>query len=240
MERLHVDKLFGAKGIYTPSEDTYRITFPRTDVRVTIGNRAIPPFMGLASWVAMTSDPHHGGALLSAQFALFEDEVNPVLSVVLANGLEVTALQNEFLFERPRVLFMDVSALGEPRELAAKVRQILAKIKVIRRAKPKATPPFEGGLPLPRSDITASTLDSVLETHGQSYNGMYRASMGMLGLVHSIPIGKQMGIGTWIVFSGTDARAVVDGEIVMTRDQVQGVLRALQRGALVSSRFTIT
>lgn len=231
-QRQQVDRILGAKGIYTPSEDTYRVTFPRTDVRVTIGNRAIAPFMGLASWVAMTSDPHHGGALLSAEFALFEDEINPVLSVALGNGLEVMALHNEFLFERPRVLFMDISSFGEPPELAAKARQILDKIKAIRRANTKPTSTFEGGPPLTKSNITASMLDSVLETRGQSYDGMYRASMGMRGLLHGILVGKKMGVGTWIAFSGTDERAVVDGEIVMTQDQVQGVLRALEGAGL--------
>ena len=34
---------------------------------------------------------------------LTEDQVNPVMSVALDNGLEVTALHNHFLGESPRV-----------------------------------------------------------------------------------------------------------------------------------------
>jgi len=59
-----MDMILGTAGIYTPSEETYSATLPRVNVKVTVGNEALSPFLGLASWAAVTRDPHHGGALL--------------------------------------------------------------------------------------------------------------------------------------------------------------------------------
>ena len=112
-DRRQIDRTLGTTGIYTPSEDTYRVTFPRTDVKVTVNNRTLSPFAGFSSCAAVTSDPHHGGALLLAEFALLEDEVNPVVSVALDSDLEVTALHSDLLFERPHVLSLHISGLGE-------------------------------------------------------------------------------------------------------------------------------
>ena len=75
-ERQEIDRVFGTNGEYVTTEDTYKFSFPRTDVKVMIDNRPVPPFLGLESSAAITGDPHHGGGMLAADLALFEDEVN--------------------------------------------------------------------------------------------------------------------------------------------------------------------
>ncbi len=52
---------------------------------------------------------------------LNEDEVNPVMSALLSNGLEVTALHNHFFFESPRIFYMHVHGNGKAAELARMV-----------------------------------------------------------------------------------------------------------------------
>jgi hypothetical protein len=107
-----------------------------------------------------------------AEFALFEDEVNPVISVALENALEITALQNHLLFERPRILFMIVSGIGAPSELATKVRWVLDEIKTIRAANPRPVSQAQRHVAPAKSHINAAVLDSILETRGQTYKGM--------------------------------------------------------------------
>jgi Domain of Unknown Function (DUF1259) len=227
-----MDMILGTTGIYASNEDAYKATFPRGEVKVAVGNEILTPFLGLTSWAAVTSDPHHGGALLLAEFALFEDEVNPVISVVLENRLGITTLQNHFLFESPRVLFLDASAIGTPAELATKVRRILDEIKTIRARNAVPVSQAPQNTRLERNSIDARVLDTILGTHGDTAQGMYKASMGMAGLVHGILVGKQMGIATWITFAGSDEKATVAGQIVMTAEQIQDVLQALQRAGL--------
>jgi hypothetical protein len=41
-----------------------------------------------------------------------------------------------------------------------------------------------------------------------------------------------MGLTTWAAFSGSDGMAAVDGDFIMTAEEVQPVLRALRKGGI--------
>src|SRR3982751_3997253 len=84
-----IDELTGLKGKFNEKEGVYKVTFPRADVPVTIDGWKLPPFMGLGTWAAFSK----GGqieAMVMGDTVLFEDEVNPVMSVALDNNLAVT------------------------------------------------------------------------------------------------------------------------------------------------------
>ena len=61
---------------------------------------------------------------------------------------------------------------------------------------------------------------------------LLRSHPSTAGVVHGILVGKQMGIATWITFAGNNENAIVDGQIVMTQEQIQDVLRALRRAEI--------
>src|SRR5215212_7622023 len=98
-QRNDIDRLTGAKGAWTASENVHKVSFPRTDLKVTVDGNALHPFMGVTSWAAFTGNGAH--AMVMGDLALVVDEVNPVMSVALENGLEVTALHNHFFFDTP-------------------------------------------------------------------------------------------------------------------------------------------
>jgi hypothetical protein len=50
--------------------------------------------------------------------------------------------------------------------------------------------------------------------------------------MHGIEIGGSMGLSTWAAFSGTDDLAAVDGDFIMTANEVQPVLRALRAAGI--------
>src|SRR5260221_8150616 len=54
----------------------------------------MPPFMGLTSWASFMSGKA-AEAMVMGDMVLFQDEVNPAMSVALDNGLAVTALHNQ-------------------------------------------------------------------------------------------------------------------------------------------------
>ena len=61
-----------------------KVNIPRTDVRVTIGQRSAPTPFGFRGWLALTkSDAKH---FVMGDLVLTEDEVNPVMSAILQNG----------------------------------------------------------------------------------------------------------------------------------------------------------
>jgi hypothetical protein len=230
-QRAKIDEITGAKGSYTAEEDVYRVAFPRTDVKVTVEGRTMHPFLGLTSWAAFTPDAH-GGMMVMGDLVLFEDEVNPAMSVALDGGLEVTALHNHFFFESPRVMFMHIGGSGNAETLAAAVRRAMDKVKEIRSREPRPGSTF-GGPAIPETNsIAASTIDAILGVKGQSNAGMYKAAIGRIASMHGKSVGNQMGVNTWAAFAGTDEAAVVDGDFAMRKSEVQPVLKALRKAGI--------
>jgi hypothetical protein len=85
--RTSIDQLTGAKGAYTAEEDVYRVSFPRSDLKITIENRPAHPFLGFSSWAAFTPSAHGGGMMVMGDIVLLQDEVSPAISAALDNGL---------------------------------------------------------------------------------------------------------------------------------------------------------
>src|SRR5438093_12445290 len=127
-----IDELTGLKGKMNEKEGVYKVTFPRADVKVAVDGWTMPPFMGLGTWAAFAEAKN--GAMVMGDTVLFEDEVNPAMSIALDNGLGVTALHNHFFFDHPKVYFMHLEGQGTVEELATAVRQVYDKIKEIRAA----------------------------------------------------------------------------------------------------------
>src|SRR5262245_7708706 len=94
-----IEQITGLKGQLIAEENVFKVTKPRTDVKIQVDGWTMPPFMGLGSWAAFM--PGHGMTMLMGDTVLFEDEVNPVMSAALDAGLEVTALHNHFFFDEP-------------------------------------------------------------------------------------------------------------------------------------------
>src|SRR5690242_5078665 len=94
-----------------------KVNIPRNDLKVFVDGVATPTPFGFGGWLAMTKGT--GGLnVMMGDLVLTEREVNPVMSALLDNGLEVTALHNHFLFEQPRLFYMHVMGHGKPEALA--------------------------------------------------------------------------------------------------------------------------
>lgn len=229
--RRTIDTATGAKGAYTQGEDVYRVTFPRTDVKVKVEGRPMHPFLGLTSWAAFTPAAH-GEFMVMGDLVLFEDEVNPAMSAALENGLEVTALHNHFFYEEPRVMFMHIGGHGGAEKLARAVRKTLDTVADIRRASAQPARSFGGREASETNSITAAALDEILGVKGQANAGMYKMAIGRQADMHGKKVGNQMGVNTWAAFAGSDQAAVVDGDFAMTASELQGVLKALRRAGI--------
>src|SRR5687768_3916067 len=93
------------------ADGVLRANIPRNDLRVTISGRPVPTPLGFGGWLALT--PGAGGShVMMGDLVLTEAEVNPVMSALLDNGLEVTALHNHFFHEVPRIFYMHVHGMG--------------------------------------------------------------------------------------------------------------------------------
>jgi Domain of Unknown Function (DUF1259) len=226
LDTAKIDEITGLKGKLNEREGVYKVTLPRDDVKVVVDGWTMPPVMGLGTWAAFTESKV--GAMVMGDTVLFEDEVNPVMSVALDNGLSVTALHNHFFFDHPKVFFMHIEGEGSVDKLASAVRKMYDKIKEIRAANPQPNDSF-GAKALPeKSTISAEPLNAIFGMSGEVSNGMVKFTIGRPAKMHGVNIDKDMGVNTWAAFAGSDDNAVVDGDFAITEDELQPALKALR------------
>ncbi len=125
LDTAQIDQIIGAKG--QANGGVYQIGVPRREPVSEKGTQIVPPGpMGLAT--AINFQPTGGGkAAITGDFVLAGQEVNPVLKVLRANGIEVTAIHSHMLTEQPRLIFMHFWANDDGLKLARGLRAALDK-----------------------------------------------------------------------------------------------------------------
>ena len=206
-------------------DNVLKINIPRNDVSVTVAGVRTPTPFGLGGWLAMT----HGtsGDVMMGDLVLLQDEVNPVLSALLDNGLEVTALHNHFFRDEPRMFYMHVHGHGDPMELAKKVKPGIDLIG--RGAKAAAS----AGTPAPAAgSLTVARLAEIAGHAGEQSGAVYKITVGRDDLKLTemgAPINSRMGLNTWAAFVGTDSNAAIAGDVAMLASEVTPVLKTLRQ-----------
>jgi len=207
----------------------YRVSLPRTDLKVTLDGVELKPALALGSWLAfrpMGSEVHVMGDLV-----LTQDEINPVLKRLEAGGIEITALHNHLINEQPRVMYMHVQGHGDAVLLAKALREALAL---------SGTPaPGPGTLPAAVSDLDTAQLDEVLGQRGKSNGGVYQFSVPRAERIrhHGDLVPNSMGLGSAMNFQATKpGEAAITGDLVLIAAEVNPVVRALrQNGIMVAA-----
>jgi hypothetical protein len=54
LDTAKIDEITGLKGKLNEKEGVYKVTFPRSDIKVSVDGWQMPPFMGLGTWAAFT------------------------------------------------------------------------------------------------------------------------------------------------------------------------------------------
>jgi hypothetical protein len=229
--RLEADKIAAAAGTRatTTKDGVVRIAWPRTDVKVTVDRMPLRPFAGLGSWAAFTATRH--GAMVMGDTVVFQDEVTPAMDAAFAGGLEVTGLHNHFFYDEPKVYFMHIGGQGEPEKLARAVKEVWDVIKKVRADSPQPQKHFSGKVPT-EGKLDAAAIEKALGHKGESQPGVVKVTIGRQGIMHGTQVSGSMGLTTWAAFSGSDEYAAVDGDFIMTAEEVQPVLRALRKAGI--------
>jgi hypothetical protein len=223
-------KTLGKQGDF--KANVLKVNIPRSDLKVSIDGIATPTPFGFGGWLAMTKGDG-GNDVMMGDLVLLEDEVNPVMSALLDNGLEVTALHNHFFFENPRIFYMHVHGHGKAAELAAKVKPAVDRIG---RGSPQHQSTISGGT----ATVSAGQIDTAkiakLVGHEGEQNGpVYKITIGRDDLnvkEMGATINARMGLNTWAAFFGSDSNAEIAGDVAMLANEVTPVLKALRANGL--------
>jgi hypothetical protein len=161
---------------------------------------------------------------------LLETEINPVMSKLIENGVQVTAVHNHVLRANPATFYMHIGGHGDAEKLATAIRTALAESKTPLQAPPPAAP-------APAVDLDTSQLDQIIGAKGQANGGVYQ-----FGVPRRDPITETgmtvapagpMGVATVINFQPTGGgKAAITGDFVLTGDEVNPAIVALRANGI--------
>lgn len=215
----------GRQGDY--KNNVLKVNIPRNDLKVSVDGVATPTPLGFGGWVALTKGDR-GMDVMMGDLVLTEAEVNPVMSAVLENGLDVTALHNHFFFDAPRTFFMHVHGHGTAAELASKIKPALALIG-------KSPAPAGGTGRAIEGKLDTASISRTIGSPGEQSGAVYKITIGRPDVTlkeMGATINARMGLNTWAAFYGSDADAVVAGDVAMLDAEVTPVLKALRAGGI--------
>jgi len=97
-----LNNLFGKKG--TVTGNVYKVSFPRSDLKVKIANFNVPPGLALGTWVGIINMGDH--AMIMGDLVLLDAEVPKVINELMEQNLEVTAIYNHLINETPNIKYV--------------------------------------------------------------------------------------------------------------------------------------
>jgi hypothetical protein len=217
-----VEAAIGRSGAPQPG-DVYRFNFPRTDLRVMVGDLQVKPPLALGGWVAFKEAP--GGAIATGDLVLTESEVTPVITALQAGGVEQTAIHHHILKESPRVMYVHIHGHGDPIKIAQTIR---AAVSVTSIPAPAAasTPSAPAALGIDTAGIVRA-----IGASGRVNGGVYQLNIPRAETIRDrgVEIPPSMGLGTAINFQPTgNGRAAITGDFVLLGTEVNPVIRALR------------
>jgi hypothetical protein len=220
-------KTLGKSGDY--KDAVLKVNIPRNDVRVTIAGRPAPTPFGFGGWIALTKGDG-GHEVMMGDLVLTEDEVNPVMSALLSNGLDVTALHNHFFWDAPKMYYMHVHGMGTAADIATRVKPAIDLIdQAAKRATSAAASPSAAGA------LDSAALASIVGHPGEQTGPVFKITIGRPDInlrEHGAVVNARMGLNTWAAFAGSDGDAMVAGDVAMLEKEVTPVLKALRANGL--------
>ena len=224
-----VMKIVGKSGDY--KSNVLKVNIPRNDLHVKVAGYSLPTPVGFGGWFAMTKGDG-GEDVVMGDLVLTQDEVNPVMSVLLDHGLEVTALHNHFFWEEPRIFYIHIHGYGKAEELA---NQLKPAIDLIGHVKPAES----SSGPMPASEkqgaLDTERIAKIVGHTGDQTGPVYKITLGRDDLTvkeMGATINARMGLNTWAAFVGTNDDAAVAGDIAMLETEVTPTLKALRSNGL--------
>jgi len=215
-----IDQALGRSG--QKMGDVYRLSFPRTDLHVSVNGLAIKPGLALGSWAAFLGTDDH--AMVMGDLVLLEEELNPVMAKLRSSGFDITAVHNHLMEETPKVLYMHYMGHGPAGQLATSFRAALSVSKT-----PLERPAAAAEEPTPPAWV--KTVEDAVGRKGTFKGGVLSYGLARSDAITmaGMTIPPAAGVGEAINFQAAESGDVATtGDFVLTADEVNPVISELQ------------
>jgi len=227
-----VEKILGRSG--TEQTRVFKVTFPRTDLKVKVGDFSINPGLALTSWVGFLKTGNNSAGMtmddqvmMMGDLVLLDEEVARVISKITSSGLEVTAIHNHLVGESPAVKYVHFSGQGTSPRLAEAIKSVILVTRT----------PMTTQSQNPSAQPDWSKVQAVLGTGNAKGNLLQYGFPRPEKLTESgMEIPPYMGMATVVNFQMEGDRAAIAGDFVLMADEVNPVVKALtDNGILVTA-----
>ena len=222
-----VDQALGKQGADQPG-GIRKYGLPRTDLHVTLDGVAIKSSLALGGWLAFK--PMGQQTMVMGDLVLTEEEVNPVMTKLLADGITITAVHNHLLRAQPATFYMHVAGQGDPVKLASALHDGLAE-----GSKTPFGAPATAAPPAAPMELDTAELGQILGYKGTVNGGVVQFSIPRHDSVEDdgMAVPPAMGTAIAINFQPTDGgKAAITGDFVLTAAEVNPVLRAFRENGI--------
>src|SRR5438132_1560617 len=231
LDTTAIDKAIGKSGEL--KGEVYKISMPRTDLKVMVKDVTLKPGLALGSWVAFKEAGNE--AVVDGDLVLTEDEVAPVFQKLRKEGIEVTALHNHLIGESPRVMFLHIAGKGEATQLAAQIKNALSLTKTPLGEPPARTGESAGKIASENAAFNAERIQDTLGHKGQVKGGVLSISVPRPEHItmKGTTLPPSMGMATALNFQDAGQGTVAaTGDFVLTHDEVNSVTKALAENGI--------
>ena len=219
-----IENIFGKM----PSKEKgfYKFSFPRQDLNVMLDGLKIDPRFAFTTWFAfMPQDSAGTMGMLMGDVVLLEPEFKNVLKKLDEKGIDIAAIHNHILGEKPKIMYLHVMGMGEPMKIFSSLKEVLSVT---------ATP-----LTAAFTD-TAQTMDWGRTEDTLGYKGKKEGSILKFSIPRNerildagIEIPENFGVNSIINFQKVGNKAAVTGDFVLIPSEVSTVQKILTRGNIL-------
>jgi hypothetical protein len=110
-----LNEIFGAQG--ESKDGMVKFTFGRP---ATMHGTNIGKDMGVNTWAAFAGSDDN--AVVDGDFAVTEDELQPVLKMLIKDGINIVAIHQHMTHEQPRMMFFHYWGRGSAKDLAQAIK----------------------------------------------------------------------------------------------------------------------
>lgn len=221
-----VETAMGRSGSMQPG-DVFKFGMPRTDLTVTSAGVRVRPALALGSWLAF-KPRGEDSAVAMGDLVLTEVEYNRAIARLQEGGVSQTAVHKHLPDMSPAIWWTHVHAEGDPVQIAGNVRAALELT---------GTPPTtQTGVAAPEElALDTDEISRILGYSGNASGGVYHVSIPRAETIRAsgVEVPPSMGTATALNFQPTGrGRAAINGDFVMTADEVSGVIRSLNENGI--------
>ncbi len=217
-----LNNVFGKKG--TVTGNVYKITYPRSDLKVKVGDFSVAPGLALGTWVGIINMGNH--SMMMGDLVLLDTEVPQAINKLMEENLEITAIHNHLINETPAIKYIHYHGEGDAVKLAQEIKAVLAVTGT------PLTPPSASNQ---TQKIDWSKVTAILGPTGKQ-NGMllqYSFARNEKLMESGMEMPPSMGMATAINFQMDGDKAAITGDFVLLPDEVNPVVKALTQNGIM-------